>query len=110
MEQCRCQSDIVIIQGDTYQKNVIVDGVFLSAIEGVYFSCGKLNLSKKLEFDGSINKFVLILSSEETASLKPVVTDYDITVKFEGNKVQTGVFRGKLIVSEKNNPIHPEAI
>ncbi len=105
MHECdRKQSDIVIIQGDTYQKNVSIDGVFLSSIEGVYFSCGKLNLSKKLEWDESINKFVLLLTSEETQSLKPIVTDFDITVKIIG-KVTTGLYRGKLIVAEKNNPV-----
>ncbi len=108
MYQNRDQSDMVIIQGDSYQKNVYIDGVFLSAIEGVYFSCGKLNLSKKLDFDDANNNWFLLLTPEETEILKPVVTDYDITVKFNGNKVQTGLYRGKLIVSEKNNPVHPE--
>ncbi len=104
MMKDRCQTDIVIIQGDTYQKNISVTGVFLSSIEGVYFSCGKLNLSKKLEFDEILNKFVLILTPEETSSLKPIVTDFDITVKLL-DKIQTGVYRGKLIVAEKTNPV-----
>ena len=105
MNQDRCQSDMVIIQGDTYQKNVSIDGVFLSAIEGVYFSCGKLNLSKKLELDDSTNCFALKFTSEETKQLRPIVTDYDITVVFQNDKVQTGLYRGKLIVAEKNNPV-----
>ena len=105
MNQNRCESDIVIIQGDTYEKHVSIDGVFLSAIESVYFSCGKLNITKQLNYDGSINRFVLTLSSDETKTFKPVVTDYDITVKLNGDKVTTGLYRGKLIVAEKNNPI-----
>ena len=101
----RCQSDIVIIQGDTYQKNVLIEGVLLDAIEAVYFSCGKLNLSKQLPFDSSLQRFTLILSHEETQALKPIVTDYDITVKLFGDTIRTGLHRGKLIVLDKNNPV-----
>lgn len=101
----RCQTDIIIIQGDTYQKNVSIEGVYLDSIEGVYFSCGKLKLSKKLPYDSTIGRFTLILTSEETTALKPIVTDYDITVKFFDSKIRTGLYRGKLIVSEKNNPV-----
>jgi len=105
MHECdRKQSDIVVIQGDTYQKNVSIEGVFLESIESVYFSCGKLNLEKELYYDESINKFVLLLTSEETKNLKPIVTDFDITVKIIG-KVITGLYRGKFIVAEKNNRV-----
>lgn len=103
--QDRCPTDIVIIQGDTYQKNVIIEGVYTDIIEGVYFSCGKLNLTQKLSFNSQFNHFELILSSEQTATLKPVVTDFDITVKLQNDKVTTGLYRGKLIVLDKNNPI-----
>lgn len=105
MDQNRCQSDMVIIQGDTYQKNVTIDGVFLSTIEGVYFSCGKLGISKKLSFDESTNRFVLLLKSNETSEFKPIVTDYDITVKFFDDSIRTGLYRGRLIVAEKNNAV-----
>lgn len=101
----RCQSDIVIIQGDTYQKNVLVEGVLLDTIEGVYFSCGKLNISKELTFDENLNAWVLLFTHEETQSFKPIVTDYDITVKLFGNNIKTGLHRGRLQVSEKNNPV-----
>lgn len=106
IDRCdRNQSDIVIIQGDTYQKNLIIEGVMLDAIEAVYFSCGKLNLSQEMPYDENINRFVLLLDSDVTKNLKPIVTDYDITVKFFDDKVRTGLHRGKLIVSEKNNPV-----
>jgi len=103
--QDRCQSDIVIIQGDTYQKNVLIEGVLLDAIEAVYFSCGKLGITKQLEFDHSLQRFVLKFTHDETTLLKPIVTDYDITVKLFGNNIRTGLHRGKLFVLDKNNPV-----
>ena len=109
MNQCnRCnQTDIIIIQGDTYQKNVSITaaGIFLSAIESVYFSCGKLNLTKQLEYDQSVKCWVLLLTSQETESLKLIETDYDITIKFFDDKIRTALYRGKLKVLDKNNPV-----
>lgn len=104
-----CHPDIVIIQGDTYQANVTVEGVEdLSVIENVYFSCSKLNLTKELSFDQDTTTYVLLLSSEETSALKAMTTDFDITVKFFDSKVKTGLYRGKIIVCDKNNPVEVE--
>ncbi len=98
-------ADVVIIQGDTYEQNVFVEGVPAEVIEEVYFSCNKLNISKSLAFDSDIQGYVLLLSSQETKDLKVVTTDYDITVKLIGNNIKTGIYRGKLIVLEKNNTV-----
>lgn len=101
-----CQTDIVIIQGDTYQANVTVEGVEdLAVIENVYFSCSKLEMTKELTFDPETETYVLLLSSEETSALYPQTTNFDITVKFFDSKIKTGLYRGKLIVCDKNNPV-----
>lgn len=99
------KEEIVIIQGDTCQKNVSISGVMLSNIDSVYFSCAKLNITKQLEYDETISKFVFYLTPEETSSLKPIVTDFDITVKFNTSTIKTGVYRGKIMVLEKNNSV-----
>ena len=102
----RNNSDIVIVQGDTLQKNVSITGIeSMSVIEGVYFSCNRLNLSKKLDFDASTNKFLLVISSAETEDFKAIVTDYDVTVKFFDEKIKTALYRGTLTVLEKTNPV-----
>lgn len=101
-----CHSDIVIIQGDTYQANVTIEGVEdLSVVEHVYFTCSKLDLTRELLFDSETETYVLLLSSEETSALKPITTNFDITVKLVGEKLKTGLYRGALIVCEKNNPV-----
>lgn len=100
-----CTAEIIIIQGDTYQKNVAVNGVMRDQIQAVYFSCAKLNVTKELPFDPTIMKYVLRFTPEETASFKHIVTDFDITVKLAETVVKTGVYRGKLMILEKNNSV-----
>lgn len=96
-------ADVVVIQGDTLEQNVFIEGAPVEAIEDVYFSCKKLNISKRLEFDSDIQGYVLLLSSQETKDLKPVTTDYDITVKLISDNIKTGLYRGKIIILEKTN-------
>lgn len=104
MHEC-CRSDIMIIQGDTSQINITVEGVPHEAIEKVYFSCSKLDIVKELTYDTDINKYVLLFSSEETSSMNKIITNFDITVKLFDQKIKTGLYQGKITVSEKNNPI-----
>ncbi len=103
--QKECHSDIVIIQGDTYQANVTVEGVQKEAIEAVYFSCSKFDLSRELTYDDDTDTYVLLLSSEETKALVASTTNFDITVKLFDQKLKTGLYCGKLIVLKKTNPV-----
>ena len=97
--------DIQIIQGDTYQKNVLIENVDLSLIEGVYFSCSKLDITQKLEYDNNIERYVFILTADETKDLTPIYTDYDITIKFTDDKIKTVSYRGGFCVLPKTNEI-----
>lgn len=105
MQDMTYHSDILIIQGDTCQINVEVEGVEKEFIEEVYLSCEKLNLVRALTYDQTIEKYVLVLSSEETKNFTPIITNFDITVKIVGNKIATGLYKGKIIIAEKNNSI-----
>lgn len=102
--ECNC-SDIVIIQGDTSQTNVTIEGVDHEAIQEVYFSCGKLGLSKQLSYDSESGIYILLFTSEETSSFKPIVTNFDITLKLFNDEIITGLYQGRIIVSDKNNPV-----
>ena len=102
----KCPSDIVIIQGDTCQKNVFIEGLEdLSSIDSVYFSCSKLQLERELTYDQDIKAYVLLITADETSKLKPMTTDFDITVKIGSSIIKTGLYRGKLYVLDKNNPV-----
>ena len=97
--------EIQIIQGDSYQKNVLISKVDLALIEGVYFSCSKLNIEKKLDYDRDIERYVFALTSNETKDLPPIYTDYDITVKFNDDKIKTVSYRGSFSVLLKTNKV-----
>lgn len=102
----KCPSDIVIIQGDTCQKNVFIEGLEdLSSINSVYFSCSKLEMERELTYDQDIEAYVLLITSDETSAFKPMVTDFDITVKIGTSVIKTGLYRGKLVILDKNNPV-----
>ena len=100
-----CHPDIVIIQGDTSQTNVTIEGVTSDTIKDVYFSCGKLDLSRKLTYDSELDKYVLLFISAETAEFKPITANFDITIHMFDGTVITGLYRGKIIVTDKNNPV-----
>lgn len=97
--------NIEIIQGDTYQKNVLIENVDLSLIEGVYFSCKELNICQKLEYDNDINRFVFLLTANQTKDLNPIYTDYDITIKFNDSKIKTVSYRGSCSILPKINKV-----
>lgn len=100
-----CHSDIVIIQGDTSQTNVTIEGATHEMIEAVYFSCGKLGITKTLPYDSETDTYTLLFSSEETSDIKPQITNFDITIKLFDSKILTGLYQGKLTIADKNNPV-----
>lgn len=97
--------EIKIIKGDYYQKNVLVENVPLPLIEGVYFSCYKLNICQKLEYDNDIQRFKFVLQPSETKELNDIRTDYDITIKFNDEKIKTASYRGSIVVLPKTNEV-----
>lgn len=97
--------EIIIIQGDTCQRNISVSGIQAGNIQAVYVSCGTLNICKNLPYDSETGKYNFILTPEETALLTPITTNYDITIEFTDQNVKTASYRGPLIVLPKNNKV-----
>ena len=96
-------SNIVIIQGDTYEAELEIIGLTdLSVIEKCVFTCSYLQLCKELQANEN-GKNELKLSHEETEKLKACVSDFDITVYLKDENVATVIYRAKVKVLEKNN-------
>ena len=97
------ESKITIVQGDSYERYITIDGISLDLIEGIYFSSDKLNISKKLILKSNV--FVLSLTSEETKDLPVVNTNYDLTIKFNNNKINTIQYQATISILKKNNKV-----
>lgn len=94
---------ITIIQGDTLSLNVRLKNVDLSTVDAVYFSCEELGVCKKLELVDGV--YELELSCDETCNFKKTVCCYDLTIRFNGNKVKTIQYRERLEVLPKVNKV-----
>ena len=98
-------AEIYIIQGDSYQKNVLVKNANLISIKNIYITCDKFGICKDLEYNEQIGKWVFYLSPEQTSQLTETTTDYDITIQFTDGKVKTVSFEAKFIVFKKTNKV-----
>lgn len=98
-------SELIIVQGDTCNTSLAITGDGADTIEEAFFSCSKLNLTQKLPYDEESGTYILYLSQDQTKSFKPIITNFDITTKLKDNMIKTIIYRGKLIVLEKNNPL-----
>ncbi len=97
---------IKIIKGDTYSNRISITGVDRNYIDEVYLSCKRLGINKKIEFVDEA--WLFVLSPEETANLKEISTTFDITIKFVGSSIYTGLYRGNVIVLDKYNEVQYE--
>ena len=97
------ESKITIIQGDSYERYITIEGIDLDLIEGVYFSSAKLNCSKKLFLKNT--DYVLSFTPEETMSFPVFNTNYDLTIKFVGNKVNTVQHHSIITILPKTNKV-----
>lgn len=97
--------DIVVIQGDSYNKNVEIKGIDLANIEGVYISCSQFNVCQKLIYDLMLEKYVFSLSSAVTKEFVPKVANYDLTIKFTDSKIKTLVYKARFVVLAKTNEV-----
>lgn len=95
--------DIKIIQGDSYRREITVEGISIDLIEGVYFSSAELGVCKKCF--KSDNMFILEFNGEETKNYKCVNTSYDLTIKLSGNNVKTICYNASLIILKKENMV-----
>lgn len=94
-----------IIQGDSFDREVYVEGVELEKIEGIYFSCEDLGICRKLTYYDEEGYFGLSLSPEETILFPKINTNYDLTVKFVDEKIATATYCSQLTVLPKINKV-----
>jgi hypothetical protein len=100
--------DIIIIQGDNYQKKIYFTNFDINLVDSVFFSCKVLNLSKKLD---KINTeyFLLSFTSEETEKFAPLKGNYDITVVFTDSKTKTVLYNSFIEILPKINTIQEDS-
>lgn len=95
-------NDIIIIQGDTYEAELTINGLdTLDVVEKCIFSCKYLDLCKECEKNETT--FRLYLSPEETQALTPCKSDYDITLYFTDSNVATVIYGGTIQIYPKKN-------
>ena len=93
-----------IIQGDSFDRQVYLEGVKVEEIEGIYFSCKELGICKKLPLIDN-EFFSLNFTVEETKKFPKIETDYDLTIKIIGEKVRTEIYNSQLTVLPKKNVV-----
>lgn len=96
-------SNIEIIQGDSYQLNITLEGVELETISNIYFSSNSLDITKELVKEQDV--FQLILASNETLNFKIGIFDYDLTIKFVDAKIKTIIYRSLISILPKINEV-----
>ena len=95
-------NEITIIQGDTYQAKLTVKGLDSTQyVDKCVFSCCYLNIKKEMEIKD--NSFLLKFTPEETMAMKNCETDYDITLSFVDESIDTVIYGGKIKVLLKKN-------
>lgn len=98
-------AEIMVIQGDSYEKNVVVKNANLFSIRNIYITCDKLGICQDLQYNDEIGKWVFYLSAEQTAQLREITTDYDITIVFTDTKVKTVSYEALFTVLAKTNKV-----
>ena len=96
---------IEIIQGDSYTRNITIQGVDIALIEGIYFSCETLGICKKLEYDDEQKKYILSFTSEETNNIAKFEGNYDLTIKFIDDQINTVQYQSPIFIRKKNNKV-----
>lgn len=97
-----------IIQGDSFDRQVYVEGVETDKIEGIYFTCEKLGICKKLVLTKDITKdsyFALSISAEESSKFPKIDASYDLTIKFIDDKIQTATYCSQISILPKINKV-----
>jgi len=97
--------EILVVQGDSYQKNVIIENVEPINIDAIYISCKDLAINKQLTYNNEEQRYEFFLSADETMNLKSMLTDFDITIYFTDGKVKTISYKAKINVLPKINKV-----
>ena len=96
-------TQISIIQGDSYSKKISFTNIDNSLIKSVYFTCKVLNLKKELVESNGI--YFLDFTKEETENYTPVQGNYDLTVEFTDSKINTIVYNSFIEILPKTNTL-----
>ena len=94
---------ITIIQGDTYECEVTVEGIVAELVDKIYFSSNQLNVCKML--DKRDNKFILKFTPEETMKFSTGNLSYDFTIYFLDNTIQTAQYKARISILPKINKV-----
>ena len=93
-----------IIQGDSFDRQVYVEGVETDKIEGIYSTCEKLGICKKLVLTKD-SYFTLSISAEESSKFPKIDASYDLTIKFIDDKIQTATYCSQISILPKINKV-----
>lgn len=102
--------DLSIIQGDVisivYQfldvnKQILTDNI----ISHVYMTCERLNYQNELVWNPTYQGYQLDISSDITINFPQCLTNYDLTVEFIGNIMQTEIYEAELRIFLKRNKV-----
>lgn len=96
---------IRIVQGDTYNCEIEIQGLDIFLIENIYFSCEQLNICKKVEFDEELQVYNLTFNSQETENFKNGVFNYDLTFKFFNDSIRTVQYKSTITILKKTNKV-----
>ena len=102
--------DICLIQGDDFNivyqftdgKGSILDNTIISK---VYMACEALGYQAQLIWDTTYCGFALSIPATQTANFIQTVSNYDITVYFVSNTIQTEIYQAKIQVLLKRNKV-----
>ena len=99
-------NEIIIIQGDSYQAELNINGlVDISVVDKCIFSSDYLGICKALELSSDLNKYVLKFTSEETSKMLPSIASFDITLFFKDTNVATVIYKGDIKILDKKNKV-----
>ena len=103
MIQTENNFEISVIQGDSYCLELDTKNVDSEIIKDIYFSSKYLGVCKKLRYDKINEVYTLELTPEDTRNFLTGEGDYDITVHFIGDAMETTLYRSTLKILRKSN-------
>lgn len=92
---------LTIIQGDTFEADIEIEGVIPETVDKVIFSCSKLKFAKNALHQES--SYFIDINASKTAEFSAGLYSYDITVYFKGGEAVTAKRNGILEVLRKVN-------
>lgn len=105
-----CDGNIEIVQGDSFYREITIDGIEPRYIRNIYVTCKHLNINKRLIYDRANSCWVFELSSLETSQLPICRNSYDLTIEFKGNSIATACYHSLFSVFPKENELNKSEV